>query len=77
MGQCENKDVARELFPNKIEKETEMEYIAKEISFSLEEWVFELLLAEEERKKKKKRDGIKRNRTIDFHLTRTGCWLKG
>ena len=54
-----------------------MEYIAKEISFSLEEWVFELLLAEEERKKKKREMELKEIERLIFILLELVAGLKG
>ena len=45
-----------------------MEHAAKDISFTLEEWVFELLLGEEERKKRKRAMKLKEIERLIFIL---------
>ena len=45
-----------------------MEHEAKDISFELEEWIFELLLSEEEIKKRKRIEKLKQIERLIFIL---------
>ena len=54
-----------------------MEYAAKDISFTLEEWVFELLLGEEERKRRKREAKLKEIERLIFILLELIGGLEG
>ena len=54
-----------------------MEHAAKDISFTLEEWVFELLLGEEERKKRKRAMKLKEIERLIFILLELVGGLEG